>query len=414
MVYCNNITKLFELFNYQHKADEWRLFIDSSSSGLKAVLLHNGNIQPSVPVAYSTSKSETYEVMDFLLKKIDYHNPQHKWGICSDLKVVSILMGIQAGNVKFPCHLCEWDSRARSQHYKRKSWPRRKTKTAEEEMAEEEMAEEEMADEEATEEEPTREEGTEEEATEEELEDEEIAEEESESSDGSDEELEDSDSEPQSSQTHATLEKTHNVLKKNLVDQLAIIFPPLHIMLGLMSQFIKAVVKLGGNNRPIERLHKMFPKLTVAKINAGVFIGPNVHKILNDDKFYRTLPNNFQEALRALRDVVEHFLGNNRAPNYAQLVEKMLKKYKEIGALMSLKMHFLESHLSEFVENLGAQSDQHGERFHQDIMVMEKRYKGKDFRHMLGDHCWRLIREDPDTNWSRKSKLNYFNKRNTE
>lgn len=74
-------------------------------------------------------------------------------------------------------------------------------------------------------------------------------------------------------------------------------------------------------------------------------------------------------------------------------------------------MHFLQNHLNEFAINLGDYSDQHGERFHQDIMVMEKRYKGKDYEHMLGDHCWRQIREAPDTQWSRKSNLNYFNKK---
>lgn len=41
----------------------------------------------------------------------------------------------------------------------------------------------------------------------------------------------------QSSQTHAILEKEKNILKNNLVDQRAIIFPPLYIMLGLNSQF---------------------------------------------------------------------------------------------------------------------------------------------------------------------------------
>jgi len=43
---------------------------------------------------------------------------------------------------------------------------------------------------------------------------------------------------------------------------------------------------------------------------------------------------------------------------------------------MSLKIHFLESHLDFFPENLGEVSDEHCERFHQDIMVMEKRYQG--------------------------------------
>jgi len=40
---------------------------------------------------------------------------------------------------------------------------------------------------------------------------------------------------------------------------------------------------------------------------------------------------------------------------------------------MSLKIHFLKSHLEFFPENLGEVSDEHGDSFHQDIMVMEKR-----------------------------------------
>ena len=38
-------------------------------------------------------------------------------------------------------------------------------------------------------------------------------------------------------------------------------------------------------------------------------------------------------------------------------------------------MHFLHSHLAFFPANLGAVSDENGERYHQDIAVVEKRYK---------------------------------------
>lgn len=155
----------------------------------------------------------------------------------------------------------------------------------------------------------------------------------------------------------------------------------------------------------------MFDKLTVAKIDAGIFVGPDVLKILQDQIFYSRLSKNHKAALTALRDVVENFLGNHKAENYRELVKKLLDCYAKINANMSLKLHFLKSHLDNFEENLGDYSDQHGERFHQDIKVIERRYKGKDYRNMLGDHCWRLIRENPDIEWSRKSKLNYFNKK---
>ena len=38
-----------------------------------------------------------------------------------------------------------------------------------------------------------------------------------------------------------------------------------------------------------------------------------------------------------------------------------------MGCRMSVKLHFLRSHLDFFQENLGDFSEEHGERFHQDI-----------------------------------------------
>ncbi|GFV30938.1 uncharacterized protein TNCV_4013721 [Trichonephila clavipes] len=37
-----------------------------------------------------------------------------------------MLLGQQSGYTKFPCLLCEWDSRDRKQHYGKQMWPIRK------------------------------------------------------------------------------------------------------------------------------------------------------------------------------------------------------------------------------------------------------------------------------------------------
>jgi hypothetical protein len=66
---------------------------------------------------------------------------------------------------------------------------------------------------------------------------------------------------------------------------------------------------------------------------------------------------------------------------------------------MSLKIHFLHSHLDFCPANLGDVSDEHGERLHQDIARMEKRYEGKWNPSMLGDYCWTLIREASDSDY---------------
>jgi hypothetical protein len=64
------------------------------------------------------------------------------------------------------------------------------------------------------------------------------------------------------------------------------------------------------------------------------------------------------------------------------IVSDLLMAYKAMGCNMSLKVHFLDF----FPENLGTVSDEHGERFHQDIYNMEKQVQGKWSLSMLDDY----------------------------
>ena len=127
LVYCNDVNALLQALGQQHKPEEWRLFIDASKLSLKAVLLHNGNEYPSVPLAYGAYMKESYESMKLLLNTINYN--KYKWHICGDLKVIALLLGLQLGYTKFSCFLCEWDSRDRQNHYIKKDWPKRESLT---------------------------------------------------------------------------------------------------------------------------------------------------------------------------------------------------------------------------------------------------------------------------------------------
>jgi len=80
-------------------------------------------------------------------------------------------------------------------------------------------------------------------------------------------------------------------------------------------------------------------------------------------------------------------LGNRRAQNNEELLNNLLQSYQKLSCNMSLKIHFLHSRLDFFLENCGALSDEHGERFQQDISSMEKRYQGKWNCAMLADYC---------------------------
>ena len=63
----------------------------------------------------------------------------------------------------------------------------------------------------------------------------------------------------------------------------------------------------------------------------------------------------------------------------------MLQSHHNLGCNLSIKVHFLNSHLDKFPANLGDVSDEHGERFHQDIKVMEERYQGRWDTRMMAD-----------------------------
>jgi hypothetical protein len=108
-------------------------------------------------------------------------------------------------------------------------------------------------------------------------------------------------------------------------------------------------------------------------------------------------------AWPSFKNVTKHFVGNIKAENFQDIVRELLDSYQALGCNMSLKIHFLQSHLDLFPGNLGAVSDEHGERFHQDIASIEKRYQGKWSPSMLADYYWRLKRDVPQGKYARKS-----------
>ena len=325
--HCTDVDGLMRGLGVEHIVEDWRLFIDSSKTSLKAVLLHNGNRYASVPVGYSTHMKETYENMSELLETIRYR--VYNWSICGDLKVIAILMGMQTGYTKYMCFICEWDSRDRKHHYTKKNWPIRDRMQP----------------------------------------------------------------------------GNKNVLHQALVDRDKILMPPLHIKLGLMKNFVKA---LDSETDAFKYLRNKFPELSYAKVKEGVFIGPQIRKIMADEHFQDILSRSEKYAWVAFKSVVTNFLGNKKCADYVTVVKKCISAYKHLGCNMSLKIHLLDSHLDFFPENLGAVSDEHGERFHQDISVMESRYQGRWSAAMLADYCWTLQRDLPSTQYKRKSTAKKF------
>jgi hypothetical protein len=196
-----------------------------------------------------------------------------------------------------------------------------------------------------------------------------------------------------------------NILEEPLVEREKIIFPPLHIKLGLIKQFVKALDK---NGECFKYICSVFPGLTIEKLKAGIFDGPQIRKLLKDANFVKSMIENEASAWRAFVDVVQNFLGKHKSENYKDIVSNLISTYHVIGANMSIKMHFLFSHLDRFPENLGDVSDEQGERFHQDIKEMETRYQGRWDDVMMADYCWSLKRDTPLAHHSRSAKKRKF------
>ena len=208
LVVCNKVNKLLKALNISYDPAEWRLFIDSSKTSLKTVLLHNGNTMPSVPVGYAIHMKETYDNIKQLLTCINYD--QHQWQLCGDLKVVALVMGLQLGYTKYCCFLCEWNSRAKDSHYIKKDGPVCQSLTS----------------------------------------------------------------------------GKKNVQHPPLVESSKILLPPLHIKLGLIKNFVKAMDKAGAG---FTYLTRKFPRISDAKIKEGVFIGPRIRQLLENDGFDQAL-----------------------------------------------------------------------------------------------------------------------------
>lgn len=125
-----------------------------------------------------------------------------------------------------------------------------------------------------------------------------------------------------------------NIISQPLVDREKIVFSPLHIKLGLMKQYVKALDLQGDC---FHYICGKFPRLSYEKIKTGVFDGQQIRTLIRDPHFTNS-ERNWERGLDFIRD-----------------------------SNMCIKVHFLYSHLDRFPKNLGAVSDEQGERFHQDL-----------------------------------------------
>ena len=96
--------------------------------------------------------------------------------------------------------------------------------------------------------------------------------------------------------------------------------------------------------------------MSEARIKEGIFIGPQIRELMQDKQFDEDLNETERNAWLPFKKICKDFLGNHKAAYYQDIVQELLTSYKAMGCNMSLKIHFLESHLDFFSQKISAKS----------------------------------------------------------
>jgi hypothetical protein len=102
-------------------------------------------------------------------------------------------------------------------------------------------------------------------------------------------------------------------------------------------------------------------------------------------------------------EVLQELLRKYKTAKDQDIVQDLLTSYRAMGCNMNLKIPYPDSHLKFFQENLDEASYEHGERFHQDILFVEKWYQGSWTSSIFADYCWTLKTVVPDAEYRPKS-----------
>ncbi|KAF2359026.1 hypothetical protein FHG87_010219 [Trinorchestia longiramus] len=137
----------------------------------------------------------------------------------------------------------------------------------------------------------------------------------------------------------------HGVQGNPLVDMNKVFLPPLHIKLGLMKHFVKAIDR---NCAASQHLYILFPALSSVKLKESIFVGPQIREVLKDKDFEELFTLKELRTWEAFKSVCHGFLANTRGPDYQECIEELLQSDEDLGYRMSLKIHFLHSHFNFF------------------------------------------------------------------
>jgi hypothetical protein len=83
-------------------------------------------------------------------------------------------------------------------------------------------------------------------------------------------------------------------------------------------------------------------------MKTGIFISPQIKQLFKEKHFCIKLNSTERKAWKAFENICKNFLSNEKVKNYSEIVRELISSYSAIGCNMSLKLHFLHSHLDFF------------------------------------------------------------------
>ncbi|KAJ8685103.1 hypothetical protein QAD02_020896 [Eretmocerus hayati] len=116
-----------------------------------------------------------------------------------------------------------------------------------------------------------------------------------------------------------------NVQAIPLVDRDKIVSPPLHIKLGIVKNFIKAMNITGAG---VLFLREKFPRLSEAKLKERVLVGPDIRKLMLDPGFDAVLNEVELKNWKSVKNVINNYLGNWKSENCENPI---LAKFSRLG-----------------------------------------------------------------------------------
>ena len=87
-------------------------------------------------------------------------------------------------------------------------------------------------------------------------------------------------------------------------------------------------------------MEEKFPKISEAKIKAGIFVVPQIRELFNGTQFTSKMTGLESYAWNGFKSVVENFLGNHKSVDYVKIVENMIQRYQALGSRIMSRFIF--------------------------------------------------------------------------